>query len=377
MIDCIIYFNIIDKISSYELNHIKNRLPSIRTFEKDFATSYCPINNNNKGMNIPQQLKAHFPKLQLKPIDSNNINDPTCDIYYNESVVIISHDSILNLGHMFEDILNVFLTLELNNLDSKNINLLNIDGLRPGNILKGSGHHILDTLYQDSFGSFQQIYQTLFKSIISVSEIWGKRTLISDETIPGKKVCFTNKVYMFPMPLKAFLWDKFEIIDECSLQLQPSYIYRKFITIYQNYWNKYSNLIQLKQQISNNNVIQYFSSINNHSNSNINSISMIKKDIFRILLITRKQVTSSNTNEIKARAFANSNEIIEMIKLKILTNSYQNVMNMDMNIELYVCDFEDITFEMQVALANSIDLMIGFHGAGMNHFFHLDYQRKQ
>lgn len=31
--------------------------------------------------------------------------------------------------------------------------------------------------------------------------------------------------------------------------------------------------------------------------------------------------------------------------------------------------------DLQVALANSIDVLVGFHGAGMNHFFHMNYTR--
>jgi hypothetical protein len=152
-----------------------------------------------------------------------------CDVTINDPSVIISHDSVLNLGHMFEDILNVWLTIMLNNdtiASTKFINLISIDGLRPGNILQGAGHHILDTLYIDSLGLFHQIYDVLFKKVISAAQLWGPRKDYRDSNTPGKRVCFTKPVYFYPMPLKAFLWDKFEVLDPCSLKLRVSRSYK-------------------------------------------------------------------------------------------------------------------------------------------------------
>jgi hypothetical protein len=108
----------------------------------------------------------------------------------------------------------------------------------------------------------------------------------------------------------------------------------------------------------------------------------------RVLLVTRKQVTSSRTKEISARAFANPDAVISGLTSKLKTS--------DWKYQLIVADFADLAFDhqvscirspaitmpslrmvslMQVALTNSIDILVGFHGAGMNHFFHMNYTR--
>lgn len=42
----------------------------------------------------------------------------------------------------------------------------------------GAGRHILDTLYIDSLGPFQKIYEVLFKRTISAAQVISRRGMI-------------------------------------------------------------------------------------------------------------------------------------------------------------------------------------------------------
>lgn len=327
----------------FDFNKMSNELGSNkRKFGNDFALIYNCDFQESKFNSISSMIKKYIPSINFQSRSLNIAS--SCDVVINDPVVLISHDSVQNFGHMFEDILNVFLTLEVNSLNSKEVVLLNIDGLRQGNVLLGAGHFILDSKYPDDLmqSPFRLIYQILFKDII--------------KPIVNTKFCFNSSIYFFPIPIKAFLWEKFEIFDKCSSQLQPSYIYRKFIVDYHtkmlSYKSKNTNFL-----IENNN------NIFTHPKIRYIKSSGSKSETLRLLIVTRKLVTSSKTREIAARAFANIDDIIDSIK-----KTFQDI-------ELFIVDFSDISFELQVTLAYNIDIMIGFHGAGINHFFHMNYLR--
>lgn len=61
----------------------------------------------------------------------------------------------------------------------------------------------------------------------------------------------------------------------------------------------------------------------------------------KVLLVTRKQVTSSRTNEISARAFANPDTVINYLTKKFESEGHKY--------QLVVADFADMPFDYQVS----------------------------
>lgn len=345
------------QVREREKLELRHSLPQTRKFHSDFASVVCP---QRRHFSQEGSLATHFPPINFLPTSSEDLmSNRTCDTTVISPVLIVSHDSVLNLGHMFEDILNFWTALELAEVDSRSVTLVNIDGLRPGNILKGQGHHILDSLFIDSLGPFRSIYDVMFGRVISAADAWGAK-ILQNQTIAGQRVCFTGQVLLYPMPLKAYLWDKFEVDDPCSLTLQPSYIYRKFVSEYHSKWRRFGDLERIRASLS----------LANHSRIAYYPPATVTTATRRILLITRKHVTSARTVEISARAFANPREVIDDIREHLVDKS-----NGDGAFELLVADFSDLSFPEQVALAHSVDILVGFHGAGINHLFHMDYRR--
>eukprot|EP01042_Synura_sphagnicola_P005857 gene5857-7473_t len=85
----------------------------------------------------------------------------------------------------------------------------------------------------------------------------------------------------------------------------------------------------------------------------------------RILISTRKNVTSSRTAAIHSRTYANLDQILQSLR----TMAHQ--------VEILQVDFGDHPIPRQVALAHSVDIIIGFHGAGMSHMFHMNPERSR
>jgi len=106
----------------------------------------------------------------------------------------------------------------------------------------------------------------------------------------------------------------------------------------------------------------------------------------RVLFIVRKNVTSGSTPAILARYMLNVQEVLrELAHMRA--------------VELYVVDMEDHTLPdqvgryarfvlgnvllsycvdpSQISLVSGADILMGFHGAGISHYFHLNPLRKQ
>ena len=45
--------------------------------------------------------------------------------------------------------------------------------------------------------------------------------------------------------------------------------------------------------------------------------------------------------------------------------------------QLIEVDFAELSLEDQVGLASTVDVLVGFHGAGINHMFHMDPSRER
>lgn len=267
---------------------------------------------------------------------NNRVSDSSqeaCDVVIDDPVLIVSHDCMTNMGHLMQDILNWWLVAELNHVPTKSLTLINMDGLRPGTILQGPGRHILDAVNRDGYGPFREIHEVLFGKIISAASEWAPVTVENGSpAIPGKAVCLRNKVFTYPMPLKGFLWDKFEVEDPCSKALQPSYIYRKFVTEYIRSWHKFGNLKAHKAVFPT--MVTPYPSYQRVFNESA-------EDDLRMLLITRKTSTTQSTNEILARAYGNFDEVVTSLEEFVDQHRSKRV-------TLITADFSDIPFADQV-----------------------------
>jgi hypothetical protein len=128
-------------------------------------------------------------------------NDKKCDETITEPILIVSHDSTTNLGHLFEDILNWWMVAEVKNLNRNETILLNIDGLRPATIHNGKGRWALIPQSPDSYGPFGKLLSPiLFKNAFNLHERgWSQ-----------KRICFKEAHFM-PFPLKNFVWAKISV----------------------------------------------------------------------------------------------------------------------------------------------------------------------
>jgi len=83
-----------------------------------------------------------------------------------------------NLGHLFEDVSNNWLSSEIANTDRKYTILLNIQALRDRTVDLGQGRHITNLTHPDSLGFYEPIYTTtLFHSVITPSNEWNNKVV--------------------------------------------------------------------------------------------------------------------------------------------------------------------------------------------------------
>eukprot|EP01041_Mallomonas_annulata_P012607 gene12607-26542_t len=220
-----------DEDSSDEDEDVPLKRGQKRRFNTGFFTFSCPsqrirfpqiLNQFMPGYNITStststslQSPSSSSSSIINPIKYNNINNNNnnnkinkntallsynkCSHRINGHVLLISHDYIYNLGHYIQDIMNWWLAAHIANIPTKQLTVLNIDGLRPGTIMYGKGRFLQHKSIPDVLGPFQNILKTT-------------TTATTVTATPSATV------HLYPMPLRGFLWDKFEVTDRCSLE---------------------------------------------------------------------------------------------------------------------------------------------------------------
>ncbi len=261
-----------------------------------------------------------------------------CEINVAEPVLVVSHDSTTNFGHLVQDMMNWWLAAEVAGLDRNKVAVLSIDGLRPATIHNGRGRILMNVTHPDDLGPFSELIdKVLFKrSINPLDAGWA-----------GKIVCFAE-VHFFPFPLKPFLWGKFEVTDQCSSSKmradkthtpRPSTLYARFRNDYQSEWRKL-----LGPQMT--------------------SIAAKQApDRLRVLFMTRRPDPQKRL-EFMARHLVNEEEVISALQKSLKATH-----------EVVPVDFSTISFRQQVLTAFEADILLGFHGAGSNHIFHMNNKR--
>jgi hypothetical protein len=180
----------------------------IRSFYKGYLTISCDLNGIMEQNSHLVAMQEYIPELEFssKVYQQDSMS---CAFTMKDPVLIVSHDSVFNLGHLFEDVLNWWMVAKLNKLETKSLAVLNIDGLRPTTIHMGRGRFF--NMPPDTLGPFADIFKVLFKEAYS---------LAGNFTQDKGYICFEQGAYLMPSPVKAFLWEKFEVADPCSKKLR-------------------------------------------------------------------------------------------------------------------------------------------------------------
>lgn len=190
-------------------NDQQKKKRKVREFAKGCFQFYCPTSFHSPVTT----LTTNIPGFHSSPIAANITSPP---YIMTTPVLIVSHDFIFNLGHLMEDLLNWFLVSEvMQNITLKELTIFNIDGLRPGTIHNGNGRFYIDPKQPDTYGrSYSKIFDVLF----------GRKTnfrMLRNEHV-GKlqTILFSKGAYLFASNTHSFLWESFEHVDRCSLELQ-------------------------------------------------------------------------------------------------------------------------------------------------------------
>lgn len=346
----------LSKISRGDLD-LTSRKTSDDPFKRVFKPGFIKLNCNRYGnkMSETDVLEKYL------PVFDSTYNSSHCDVRIrNTPVIIVSHDYVYNLGHFFEDVMNWWLVSELLGVDTKDAILLSVDGLRPGNIIKGAGRWVQNPKMPDDLGPFRMILDVLFKQSIGLLSHWRNVS-------HPPKVCI-EQAHFYPMQLVGFLWENFELVDSCSLpsaSTVPSYLHQKFQLNYLRHWRQFGDLSALKASAYR----RHFSPLE-HTVTRLLVRPLLtylnRSDVhealsrrIRVVLLARKHVTSSATPAIRARAVAN---------LKQVEDTLRSVPE----VQLVLADFESWSLSDQVGLMASTAVLVAFHGAGMSHIYHMD-----
>ena len=183
-----------------------------RYFRNGFMRGECP-----EQPPLTKKMMKYMPGFEWKKRDRRN-----CDVTITMDTLLVNHDSINNLGHFFQDVMNWWLVSQLIDVPPKSLSLLNIDGLRPGNILQGRGRYLRKDGQPDFIGPFSKILNVLFAGVELLSEYFPddvSATTNHSSVAKGHVLCF-ERAHYFPLPLVDFLWGKFEVVDPCSYSME-------------------------------------------------------------------------------------------------------------------------------------------------------------
>ena len=384
-------FNIQCSFSSLKIDFKKSNLSekkSLRMFYPGFTSVNC--DQGEMPENFRVIFDRFFPGFELNNgsfSSTNNGVDDVCDVRVTQPTLVACFDHVGNLGHLFEDVINHWLSSELAGVDRKKTLFVNIQGLRDRTVERGYGRHVQNRTHPDDIGFYRPIFDVLFGAVAIPSTDWV-----------DKVVCFENGLHTYNMPLKGFLWENFGNTDRCAITESPSYLYQKFQSDYMTSWSEKSefrnglkNLVEYfiakaasNQPLLMSNVFLFSKpTINNspaydynissggyhYDNGPATTPSIFHRDnnIIRILLVLRRAV--SPTMHFASRVMANSEDVIQSLQnvLKTFRKRQRHV-----DTQLVIADFASMNdFVSQVILSHSISIMIGFHGAGINHMFHM------
>jgi hypothetical protein len=273
-----------------------------KLFQQDFLSTDC------------NPTVKSYPEFPFPHLYSPKLSSDQCDIVYNGTVLMYSHDDIRNLGHTLNDIMNVWIMLWISKFGrySHNLEMLNIDSFK-------LGHN-----FDDEPNAFFLHYQKSLKYILK-----GK-------DFQNKVVCFKH-ILLQPIPPRFFIWESWFVDLPCSF-IGPSSLYQR--------WNlnvraSYGLLDKPSSRFENN-----------------------EKKKLKILVIVRNEHSNMWGTQRTSRNFLNLLQLTEGLK-KYETDHPEE------NIEVLITELNKYTFEEQITLLSDVSIMIGAHGAGIASSMHL------
>lgn len=165
-----------------------------KKFEQSFLSSDCRAAHD-------ERMSAAFPFPHLF---STSLSAQRCDVVYNGTLLLFSHDDIRNVGHTMNDIMNVWVMLWLARAarSARRLDLLNIDSFK-------LGHN-----FDDEPNRF---FSTYLKSL---------RGILKGSDLAGRTLC-VKELLLQPTPPRFFVWESWFIDLPCSL-IGPSALYQRW-----------------------------------------------------------------------------------------------------------------------------------------------------
>jgi hypothetical protein len=282
-------------------------IPS-RAFEKDFLAIQCP-----------GQSTAEIPDFKLGHLYSSHGNggDNSCDVMIPGTTILYSHDNIRNMCHTWNDILNVWLLLWLQDEAEKinQVTFLTVDAMK------------LYNNFDDQINEFYTEYYNHFKQI--------KRGLDYN----NQQVCF-EKLITQSLPSRGFVWENWQQDLPCSF-VGPSSLFQRYnLQIRSGF-----QLLPFQQ----------------HQKSTSTTSSGLQ-----VLLIVRSETKNDWGSYRTSRLMLNSDAVISQLQQLSQGTSTTSPF------KLIIKDMGKMkSYTEQIKLIAETSIMIGMHGAGIVHSMHM------
>lgn len=272
-----------------------------KKFEQNFLSTDC-----RDG--IIKYDDFSFPHLY-----SPQLSTKTCDIIYNGTLLLYSHDDIRNLGHTLNDIMNIWVILWLSGRGryADDIEMLNVDSFK-------LGHN-----FDDQPNVFFTTYRKTMKNIL-------KGIDFTDKTVCIKHLLIQN------IPPRFFIWESWFIDLPCSF-IGPSTLYQR--------WNLHVRAAYGLLQRSSN---AFYS----------NDQKKVK-----VLVVVRNEHSNMWGNQRTSRNYLNTPALMEGLKEYSQKSPH--------GVEVIFQELGKLSFEQQLELISDTSIMVGAHGAGMSSSMHM------
>lgn len=295
-----------------------------RKWASGFIATHC---DNEAHQNIDYY---HF----IRPFSQENMaNTLECDYVINKTVVIYGHDDTKNVGHTMSDFMNVWAMLWLAGLGAhgKDIVFLNTDAIR-------EGHN-----YYDELGQLRAHYDHQFAGVLKAHDFYQQNR---------PKVC-VKRLLVQPQPVILFTWDGWWQDMRCSF-VGPSSLFQR--------WNlQIRNIYGLLPSQANERLV---------SSGGLSPATEGELDAqFRVLLVHRVVAGGQASPMYTSRVIANIDEVTRALQEKLSSREVPG--------KLIVQDLAKLSFEEQVHLLASVDMVIGVHGAGIPNSMHMSIGQRQ
>jgi hypothetical protein len=301
-------------------------IPS-RKFESDFISFSCSDEQQQGGGDTARVKSGSggsggLEAFQLEEFKFNYLISPSsipqqCDQIIPGTTFLYSHDNIRNLCHTWNDVMNIWLMLWLEQVadhSKDSINLLTIDAMK----LYNNFHDLVNEFFVPYQFHFHHIYRGL--------------------DFETKKICF-EKLVLQPLPSRGFVWENWHQDLPCSFK-GPSSLFQR--------WN-----IQIRQSFG----LLSPTPKSVTTTTTGNQAQNQDQDILQILLIVRREKQNDWGSYRTSRLFLNEEEMIRGLKRKLQDSSKYRFIVKDM---ASVPDFKE-----QVKLLAETSIVIAMHGAGL------------